>query len=177
MENFERIESKIQNMKEEKILKVKSNPLSSIIITITGIMIVILGLTIIHGETLTPLFIMAGAITAIVGVIYLVMKTGKNAGDYIYEPTGKKLKKYKMYVESNDAKKIITSITNNNFSGMKNIKKAAYSGFLMEIRGTNDGAIFIFQLLEYIPHDFVPSSPVVVLHGEDAKTMFDILKV
>jgi hypothetical protein len=46
----------------------------------------------------------------------------------------------------------------------------------MDIRGTEDGMIFLFQLLEYIPHDFVPSSPVTVLHGKDAKTMFDILK-
>jgi hypothetical protein len=176
MGNFERIESKIQNMKEEKILIVKSSPLSSIIIMITGIIIVILGITVVHSESLTPLLVIAGGIAAIVGVIYFVMKTGKNAGDYIYEPTGKKLKKYNVYIDPGDARKIISCISNNNFSGIKTIKKTMDSGFLMQIRGTDDGLIFLFQLLEYVPHDFVPSSPVIVLHGEDAQTMLDFVK-
>jgi hypothetical protein len=176
MENFVQIEERIQNMKEEKILKVKSNPLGSIMIMIVGIVIIIVGATIIHSESLTPLLVIAGIATASVGIFYLLKKTGKNSGDYIYEPTGKKLKKYKIYIDSNDAKKAIACISNNNFSGIKNIKKTIDSGYLMEIRGTDDGLIFLFQLLEYIPHNYEPSSPVIVLQGEDAKMMFDFVK-
>jgi hypothetical protein len=176
MENLERIENKIQNMKEEQILKVKSNPLGSIGIMILGIIIAILGITVVHSESLSPLLAVAGGATAITGVIYLLMKTGKNAGDYIYESTGKKLKKYNVYIDAHDAKKVISCISNNNFNGLKGIKKTVDSGFLLEMRGTDDGLIFLFQLLEYIPHSFVPSSPVIVLRGEDAKSMLELVK-
>jgi hypothetical protein len=176
MEKFERIEEKIQNMKDEKIIIVKSNPISSMIVIVAGILIAILGVTIVRGESLTPLLIVTGAVIAIIGVIYLIKKTGKDSGDYIYEPTGGKLKKYKIYIDSNNARKVISCITNKDFSGIKTIKKTMDSGCLMEIKGTDDGSIFLFQLLEYIPHDFVPSSPVIVLHGEDAKTMLDFVK-
>ncbi|MDR1182826.1 MAG: hypothetical protein LBL13_12690 [Bacteroidales bacterium] len=176
MENFERIEEKIQNMKDEKIIKVKSSPFGSIIVIIAGILIAILGLTIFKGASLTPLLVVTGAVIIIVGVIYLVMKTSKNSGDYIYEPTGGKLKKYKIYIDTSNARKMISCITNKDFNGVKTIKKTMDSGCLMEIRGTDDGSIFLFQLLEYIPHDFVPSSPVIVLHGEDAKIMLDFVK-
>jgi hypothetical protein len=176
MENFERIEEKIRNMKEEKILKVKSNPFASIMVIIAGILIVVLGTTIVRGESLTPLLVVTGVVIAIAGMIYLIKKTGKNSGDYIYEPTGKKLKKYKIYIDSNNARKMISCISNNDFKGIRNMKKTLDSGCLMEIRGTDDGAIFLFQLLEYIPHDFVPSSPIIVLHGEDAEMMLNFVK-
>ncbi len=176
MENFGSIEDKIQQIENEKIIKVKSNPLNAIILLIAGIIAIILGVIIIHNETLKLSVVLLGVVIAIVGLIYLLTKTGKNSFDYVYEPTGKKLKKYKVYLDVNDAKKIFSCINNNNFAGLKNIKKTMDSGHLMDVRGTDDGSVFLFQVLEYIPHDFVPSSPVIVLHGEDAKQMLDFVK-
>jgi len=176
MGNFESIEEKIREMENEQIVKAKANPLSSIILLAGGIIVGILGIAVVNSENGKLLTITLGVVIAIVGLIYVLKNTGKNAGYYIYKPTGKKLKKYKIYLHANDAKKVISAINGNNYSGIAGIKKVMDSGFLMDIRGTDDGEIFLLQLSEYVPHDFVPSSPIAILRGEEAKLILKFVK-
>ena len=95
---------------------------------------------------------------------------------YRYEPTKQRLKKYKIYLDSTDAQKIISCVNSNDFSRIKGMKRVASSGKLLEARGTDDGSIFLIQLSEYIPHNFVFSTPVVILRGNDAKLMLELVK-
>lgn len=98
-----------------------------------------------------------------------------SSGYYIYEPTKQKLKKYKVYLDPTDAKKIMAFINSKDFSGIKGMKPVGNSGKMLEARGTKDGAIVLFQLLEYA-QIFVPASPVVVLRGNDAQLMLEFVK-
>jgi hypothetical protein len=41
----------------------------------------------------------------------------------------------------------------------------------MDARIAEDGSICLFQLMEYVPYNFVPASTVVELHNADAKTI------
>ena len=176
MEDFESIEEKIKNLKNEQISKVKSNLLPSLILLIIGIITIFLGAKIVPNETLKLLIVVLGFIIAAVGIVYLLKNTGKNSGYYVYEPTKQRLKKYQIYLEAADAKKILSYINSNNFNGLKDLKKVANSGKLLDVRGTDDASIFLFQLSEYIPHNFVLASPVVVLQGSDAKLMLEFVK-
>jgi hypothetical protein len=177
MDNIESIKEKMEKMENEQIVSVKANPLYSLVLLIAGIIFVILGILFVSGEGLKTLTITSGIIIAFVGFVYVLKNTGVNSAYYIYEPTGKKLKKYKASLEESDAKKMLSCINSNNFVAVKYMKKAINSGYLIEARGTDDGKIFLFQLLEYVPHDFVPSSPVVVLHGKDAEMMLKFVKL
>ena len=73
-------------------------------------------------------------------------------------------------------KKIISYINKNDFSEIKSLKKVANSGKRLEVRGADNAAIVIFQFSEYIPHNFFPASPVVVLRGNEAKVMLEFIK-
>ena len=171
MERFKLIEEEIKEMESQQIISVKTKPLYWLVLLVVGIVLIVLGV-LIDSEITTPLAVVIGFVAATVGVVFLLRKSV----NYIYKPTGKRLKRYKIYLNPSDAKKVVSCINSNTFSGMKGMKKAMDSGHLIEARGTDDGEIFLLQLLEYIPHDFVPSSPVVVLHGEDAKSVLEFVK-
>ena len=173
MENLESLEEKIKNMEDEKIIKMKNNPLYSIVLLVIGVVIVVLGAAMIQSGSLKILTIASGIIIAVVGLVFVVKNTGSC---YIYEPTGKKLKKYKVSLDESDAKKMVSCISNHNFTAVKYMKSGIASGNLLEARGTDDGEVFLFQLSKYIPYEFVPSSQVVVLHGENAKLMLEFVK-
>ncbi|MDR1345737.1 MAG: hypothetical protein LBK03_03440 [Bacteroidales bacterium] len=87
----------------------------------------------------------------------------------IYKPTGKKLKRFRFYVDPNFASTLKGHINNRQFTDIHKIKKCSSSNYLIDIRITEDGNICLFQLMEYIPYSFVPASPVVELHDADAK--------
>ncbi|MCL2132500.1 MAG: hypothetical protein FWH36_08670 [Lentimicrobiaceae bacterium] len=173
MESLESLEEKIKNMEDEKIIKKKGNPIYSVVLLIAGVAVIVFGAAVLHGGSLGFLTITSGIVIAVAGLIYILKNTGIY---YVYEPTGKKLKKYKVSLDESDAKKIVSCISSKNFTAVKYMKKVITSGDLIEARGTDDGAVFLFQLSKYVPHNFVPSTPIVVLHGEDAKLMLEFVK-
>ena len=176
MNTFELLENKLQNMSDEKIIKTKKSPIQSIIIALAGVALLVLGIVAVSNETLAILLVVFGVALTIYGIVMIVINTGKNAFDYVYEPTGKKLKKYKVYLGEHDARTMVSFINSNDFKKANQLKKSMDTGHMLECRGTDEGEIFIFQLSEYVPHDYVPSSLVIVLHGDDAKAMLQLVK-
>jgi hypothetical protein len=90
----------------------------------------------------------------------------------IYKPTGKKLKRFRFYVDPNFASMLKNHINSNQYTKIQEVKKCISSNYLMDVRATEDGHICLFQLMEYVPYNFVPASPVIELHDADAKVMF-----
>ncbi len=176
MNTFEHLEEKIQNMKDEKIIKTKKSPLQSVIISVTGILLLLLGIIVVNNETISLLLAFLGTLLAIPGIILFIINMGKNSVDYIYEPTGKRFKKHTVYLDEQDARSMMSCINNDDFNRISQFKKTMDSGHLLECRGTNDGQIFLVQLSQYIPHDYVPASPVAILRNKEAKAMLDWIK-
>lgn len=176
MSTFELLEEKIQNMSDEKIIKTRKSPILAILITLAGVVLLILGVTAISNETLTLSLSAIGVVVIIFGIILITLNTGKNAVDYVYEPTGKKMKKYKVYLNEQDTHLMVSCINNNDFKKISQLKKNLDTGHRLECLGTDDAQIFITQLMEYVPHSYVPSSPVIILRGDDANAMLKLVK-
>ena len=176
MNTFESLEEKIQNMNDEKIIKTKKNPVQAILITLVGVALLVVGIIAINNEMLSMLLNAVGVCLIIFSVILIVINTGKNAFDYVYESTGKKMKKYKVYLNEQDTHIMVSCINNNDFKKINQLKKNMDTGHMLECLGTDDAQIFLCQLMEYVPHQYVSSSPVVILHDENAKAMLDLVK-
>jgi hypothetical protein len=172
IDNLESIEERIKNRTDENIINVKNSPGKAIMLIVAGIALVIISIIGINNESVRIGIVLTGIVLAIVGIGYWF----SNTENYVYEPTGKKLTKHKIFLSPYDAKKMISDINMKNFSNLKEIKKVVDSGYWIDIRITDDGSICLLQIMEYIPHEFVPSSPVVILHDDDAKAILNWVK-
>lgn len=176
MEDFEKIENKINNMSEYDIVLKKKSPITAVGLTVIGVALAVLGSTKIVGNDILGMTVLSiGAIIGIYGLIKLVLVCQKDAVDYVYAPTQKKLKTHKIYISASDRMKVDKFIETNDFSKMKNIGKENSSNNMLHILGTDDGEMAVFQVLEYIPHIFEPASPVVVLRGGEARNMLEFI--
>jgi hypothetical protein len=177
METYTSIDEKIKNMQNEKIIPVKSNTVIGYILLTIGLLLFILGIIgLIEVKSINTTIIIIGLVL-LCYAIFKIIKTKKSIySHYIYEPTGKKLKKFSIYLDLADMNKLEKCIESKNYSDFKNIKKEMNSPHLLVLMGTDDGAIFLIQPSEYIPYNYHPTSDVIVLYDKDAKIMLDFVK-
>lgn len=176
MEDFEKIENKIKNMSDYDIVLQKKNPIIPIFITVIGVGLFMLGSSKVVNNDIFEMGTMSiGAIVALYGLVRLMLALQKDAVDYVYKPTKKKLKTHKVYINTADRAKIEQCIECNDFSKIVGMKKEVTSGNMLHLLGTDDGEIFVLQVSEYVPHTFVPASPVVVVRNNDAKSVLEFV--
>lgn len=176
MEAFEKIENKIKTMSDHGIVSKKKSPVAAIVLTVIGAVFVVMGSSdIISGDVLEMTIMSLGAMVALYGFAKLLLVSQKDAVDYVYIPTKKKLKAHKVYITSSDRMKVDKFIETNDFSNMKTIRKENSSNHMVRWYGTDDGEIAVCQVLEYIPHTFEPASPVVLLRGNEARNMLEFI--
>lgn len=163
-------------MSEYDIVLKKKSPAGALGLTVAGVALAVLGSTKLIGNDILGMTILSiGAIVAIYGLIKLVLVCQKDAVNYIYAPTQKKLKPHKIYINAADRLKMDKCIETNDFSKMKTIRKENSSNHMVRWYGTDDGEIAVCQVLEYIPHTFEPASPVVLLRGNEARNMLEFI--
>ena len=128
MEDFEKIENKINSMSEYDIVLKKKSPIAAVGLTILGVALVVVGSTKLIGNDILGMTVLSiGAIIAIYGLIKLVLVCQKDAVDYMYAPTQKKLKPHKIYINANDRLKMDKCIEANDFSKMKTMSKENFA--------------------------------------------------
>lgn len=176
MEDFEKIENKINNLSEYDIVLKKKSPIAAVGLTVIGVALAVFGSTKLIGNDILEMTVLSiGVIIAVYGLIKLVLVCQKDAVDYMYAPTQKKLKPHKIYINANDRLKIDKCIESNDFSEMKTMSKETSSNNMLHIFATEDGGIAVLQLLEYVPHFFEPASPVVVVRGGEARNIVEFI--
>ena len=176
MEDFGKIENKIKSMSEYDIVSQKKSPVAAIGLTVVGVALAVLGSTKIIGSDILGMTVLSiGAIIAVCGLIKLVLVCQKDAVDYIYAPTQKKLKPHKIYINANDRLKMDKCIESNDFSKIKTMGKENSSNNMLHIFAAEDGEIAVLQLLEYVPHFFEPASEVVVVRGGEARNILEFI--
>lgn len=176
MENLEKIEDKIKMMSEYDIVPKKKSPIAAAGFTVIGVALAILGSTeVIKGDILEMTFMSIGTIVALYGLFRLLMVCQKDAVDYVYAPTGKKLRAHKIYISADSRIKVDKCIENNDYSKMKNLGKENSSNNMLHIYGSEDGEIAVFQVMEYVPHFFEPASAVVLVRGSEAKYIHEFI--
>ncbi|MEG1555680.1 MAG: hypothetical protein RR356_03025 [Bacteroidales bacterium] len=170
MENFEHISDFLEKTGHQTINKVKKNktkPISMILIAVICIVLTISN--IIKVDYIPFLMIIIAIALLSIGAVSLYRMMKINQHDYIYLPTGKKFKKYIIYLKSMDAQKLITAIGTRNYTLLDSIKKEINSGHYLEVYGPEGGTFYLAQVKEYIPHNFEPASPIAIVEGNDAR--------
>lgn len=176
MEDFEKIENKINSMSEYDIALKKKSPIASIGLTVIGIALAVLGSTKVIGNDIVEMTVLSiGTIVAVFGIIKLVLVCQKDAVDYVYAPTQKKLKPHKIYINAADRLKMDKCIESNDFSKIKTMGKENSSNNMLHVYAAEDGEIVVLQLLEYVPHFFEPASAVVVVRGGEARNILEFI--
>lgn len=163
-------------MSEYDIVLKKKSPAGALGLTVAGVALAVLGSTKLIGNDILGMTILSiGAIVAIYGLIKLVLVCQKDAVNYIYAPTQKKLKPHKIYINAADRLKMDKCIETNDFSKMKTMGKENSSNNMLHIFASEDGEIAVLQLLEYVPHFFEPASAVVVVRGGEARNILEFI--
>ena len=174
---MEKLEDKLVNMASEQIVPVKTNKTTAFIIALVGLVLFILtfvGLTDLLAIKIALVVVGGGVL--IYGIVDISKAFHSEYKHFIYEPNGKKLKKYIAYVSNNDLPKIERCMRESNFNSLKSIQKEVSSNKYLETRATDDAAIVFAQIYEYIPYNYEPSSEVFTLNGEAARLVFDFCK-
>lgn len=171
MENYISIENQLSEMSDYKIIKKKGAPLLGIVTGAIGIMLLVIPLIISMHFGISIFLGIIGLTAIIIGLIKIIKSSSKTGGEYIYAPTGKKIKKFDLYYDGQHIQKLHFLLQNKDYSAILKLPCVKDSGHIMRIIGTKEGDIALLQITEFIPYNYVATSPVYVLEGEDAKKM------
>lgn len=173
MENYRLIEDQIKDMSDEQIVPMTPNCALPILLIVAGVVLAVLGIVGIASGTVNTILIVLGIIIAIIAIPLLVNSSKEH---YIYKPTGKKFKKYTVFLSENDFHKVADSLREQNFNFLKNIQKEMNAKAMLTVMAPEDGSIALAQLFEYIPYNYEPRSPVYTIKGNNAKLILDFCK-
>lgn len=81
------------------------------------------------------------------------------------------LRKHKIYVAPNQSFKLHKMLEESKFEDLKTISQTGQSNLSLEIFCTDDQEYALLQALEFIPYNDVPTSPVMVCKGVQAKQL------
>lgn len=167
MENYIDIEETLKNMSEEGISSKKDSPIKGGTMIILGIVLCILGTAEIElPDCIIMAFIVFGIGLFIYGVILFLMNL--HSQHYVYTPTGKRLKKHCIYIQSGQRYEIAQILKNQLFERLSNITKEQTSSTRIIAYTSSNEEFCIIQTQEFSQDEFIPSSDPVVVKGEKA---------
>lgn len=150
-----------------KFSKKRCLPSMGIICLVAGAVMLTLCFAVCKGDALKMTLLSLGAILAVAGLIWLAVCCGKDAGKVIYLPTGACMKSYKRYLDANDVMTCRSAVETGDLSSLENVRFTTSSNAQIHVMISKDDACALVQVLEYVPHDFMPSTRVWELSGAD----------
>ena len=175
MEKFDYIGDVLLKVDEGKIvMKKKSHvkPLGLILVGAAALYFASTQINAAQNDILSSVAIMIGL--GIIGwgiVAFIVSKD-----NYIYSPTGKILKKHKIYLSPNQSTKLYDILDGDKFDDLQALNRTNQSNLSLEVFATDDEDYALVQALEFIPYNDVPTSPVKICLGTKAKQLAYFLK-
>ena len=160
MENIIEIEEYLKNGTNDKIGRYRKSPVAGILVLIIGIAVLIVSLKIALPDALKMTLLTLGALGLIAGFLMLVFGAAGNS--YQYLPTRSPLKHYRRYINTADRQQAINCLTTGDFTHLGDIRQEASTSAMVVAYVSRDGACAILQLMEYVPHHFQASTPVLV---------------
>ena len=114
---FEYIDDVLLNVDKDKIEKKKKSPIKPLALLILGAAILWYGANYINtaqSDTLSSVVIMIGLGVAAWGIVAFLVKKER----YVYKPTGKVLKKHKVYVAANQSSRLYDILEQNRYDDL-----------------------------------------------------------
>ena len=158
-----------------EVMKKRTSPVKAIVLLIIGAGVLYYGAAHLGGtvsEVLSSAMIIAGLIIVVWGIASFFSKREK----YIYKPSGKELKKRKVYVAPNYSSKLYQMVEDGKYDELKSLPRVPQSNLSIEALCGEEGNYAMLQVLEFVPYNDIPTTPVKVCRGEQAKYITDFLK-
>lgn len=160
---------------DSDIVKKQKSPLKGILILLVGAGVLYWGAVHVSSsssDVLSSFLIIVGLILIVWGIIAFFMKGER----YVVKSTGKVLKKHKVYIAPNYSTKLYQLVENEKYEDLHNISRTNQSNLSMEILCEDDGQYALLQVMEFVPYNDIPMSPVKVCRGAQAQYVADFLK-
>lgn len=135
---------------------------------IAGITALVVGIgTDIETVSITTPLIGLGILLTIAGLWLLF----KQKSHWVYGPTRCPLRIGQIVLERDQMKIVIKAIYEGDFSLLNQTKENAMGGIKLDYAVTNDGSFGMVQIAIYEECNFIPTSDVIVLEGNQAKSL------
>lgn len=160
---------------DSAIEKKTKSAFKGIILLIVGAVVLYFGAT--HtssssADIISSVLIIAGLIIGIWGIATFFTKGER----FIYKPTGKMMHKKKIYISPTYSAKLYQIVEDGNYAELKNVTCAPQSNLSIEALYTDDGTYALVQVMEFVPYNDIPMTPVKECQGEQARNLVDFLK-
>lgn len=172
---YEYIDDVILKVDEGKVEKKKKSPVKPLGLLIVGAAILWFGANYINtaqSDTLSSIIIMLGLGVVGWGIIAFIIKKER----YIYKPTGKTLKKHKIYVAANQSTQLYDMVEQSKFDNLNSLTRSDQSNLSLEVFCSEDEQYALLQVMEFVPYNDVPRTNVKVFEGTMAKQIAGFLK-
>ena len=166
---FEYIDDVILDVDKDRVEKKKKSPVKPLALLILGAAILWYGANYINtaqSDTLSSVVIMLGLGVAAWGIVAFLVKKER----YVYKPTGKMLKKHKVYIAANQSSRLYNILEQSRYDDLQS------SNLSLEAYCSEDEQYALLQVMEFIPYNDVPMTPVKVCEGTQAKQVAYFLK-
>lgn len=172
---FEYIDDVILKVDAGKVIKKRTSPIKPLGLLLVGAAILYFGATRINtadSDTFSSIIIMVGLGIMGWGAMAFIIKKER----YVYQPTGKILKKHKVYVAPNQSSKLYQIVENNKYDDLQSLGHTSQSNLSLEVFCSEDEQYALVQVMEFIPYNDVPMTSVKVCEGTQAKQIAYFLK-
>ena len=95
---------------------------------------------------------------------------------YVYEPSGSRLAFYEVYFGQNDMQKVKSCLESRDFAKLNGMRKNEMGSHRLQCYASNKNDVSLVQLSEFVPHEFVDITDVVLLKGKEAASFNEFLK-
>lgn len=177
MEKYTDIKSYIsENCASDIEIKSKKIVFSLLIIIVSLAVIVISSTSVISDPNISMILIVLAIVGLVYGILRLWGDRTRHKNVFVYLPTGEVMKRYSLYVDSNDMQRVQQCIARGRYEEMTKITKLATSGHYVDVIGTPSGKCYLMQVMDYVPHQFEPVSPVAILTEQSAEIMNGLIR-
>lgn len=176
MEEYIKIEEYLKNNTESRVISRKKSPLPGVIVLLCGLAVLIISLKVMLPEALKMTLLTVGALAAITGLFMTVMTLASGDSTYIYKNTGSSIKHYRRYINADDRMCCRECLGSGKMDRLGKVRKENSTCSLLHIYLSKDGVFALMQLEEYVPHSFVPVTPVVTVAPEEVAHVVEFVK-
>lgn len=100
----------------------------------------------------------------------------KKLFSYVYEPSGSRLVYYEVYFGQNDMQKVKSCLESRDFSKLNGLRKNEMGSHRLQCYAGSKNDVSLVQLSEFVPHEFMDITDVVLLKGKEAADFNEFLK-
>lgn len=177
MNNYKNIECFfVSNDANDIEVKDKSLTIDIVLAVLGAVLIVVSLMPFITNKYVSMILTVTGIVLSVFGLLKLWVDSSRQKHVFIHIPSGEVLKRYSIFVDRHDMQVVQNCISSENYAALSNVKKQPTSGHYVDVMGTPKGNYFAIQMLDYVPHQYVPVSDVVVLTSQGAEVMCGLIK-